>query len=115
VTACKLSEAAGADWVKTSTGFAPGGATISDLRLMRANVSEKVQVKAAGGIRTLPALLEAIDTGITRCGATATATILDDFKAQRPAGSLNPGLIPRPVPIKDTPVEDSPPYQTDQR
>jgi deoxyribose-phosphate aldolase len=83
VIACKLCEAAGADWVKTSTGFAPGGATLADLRLMRANVSEKVQVKAAGGIRTLPALLEAIDTGITRCGATATAAILDDFKAQQ--------------------------------
>ena len=83
VTACKLCEAAGADWVKTSTGFAPGGATLADLGLMRATVSEKVQVKAAGGIRTLPALLEAIDTGITRCGATATATILDDFKAHQ--------------------------------
>jgi deoxyribose-phosphate aldolase len=83
VIACKLCEAAGADWVKTSTGFAPGGATLADLRLMRANVSEKVQVKAAGGIRTLPALLEAIDIGITRCGATATATILDDFKVQQ--------------------------------
>jgi deoxyribose-phosphate aldolase len=81
ITACKLSEAAGADWVKTSTGFAPSGATLVDLRLMRANVSQKVQVKAAGGIRTLPALLDAIDTGITRCGATATAAILDDFKA----------------------------------
>ena len=53
ITACKLCEAAGADWVKTSTGFAPSGATLEDLRLMRANVSEKVQVKAAGGVRTL--------------------------------------------------------------
>jgi deoxyribose-phosphate aldolase len=83
VTACKLSEAAGADWVKTSTGFAPGGATLEDLRLMRANVSERVQVKAAGGVRTLPALLEVIDAGVTRCGATATATILDDFKRMK--------------------------------
>ena len=80
IIACKLSEAAGVDWVKTSTGFAPGGATLEDLRLMRANVSEKVQVKAAGGVRTLPALLDVIDAGVTRCGATATATILDDFK-----------------------------------
>jgi deoxyribose-phosphate aldolase len=79
ITACKLAEAAGADWVKTSTGFAPGGATLEDLRLMRRTVSEKVQVKAAGGVRTLPALLEVVDTGATRCGATATATILDDF------------------------------------
>jgi deoxyribose-phosphate aldolase len=83
VIACKLSEAAGADWVKTSTGFAPGGATLEDLRLMRANVSEHIQVKAAGGVRTLPALLDVIDAGVTRCGATATATILDDFKRMK--------------------------------
>jgi deoxyribose-phosphate aldolase len=80
ILACKLSEAAGADWVKTSTGFAPSGATLEDLRLMRANVSEKVQVKAAGGVRTLDALLAVIDAGVTRCGATATAAILDDFE-----------------------------------
>jgi deoxyribose-phosphate aldolase len=80
IVACILCEEAGADWIKTSTGFAPGGATLEDLRLMRENVSEKVQVKAAGGVRTLPAILEVIDVGVTRCGATATATILDDFK-----------------------------------
>lgn len=88
VTACKLCEAAGADWVKTSTGFAPSGATLEDLRLMRANVSEKVQVKAAGGVRTLPALLDVIDAGVTRCGATATATILDDFKRMKEGAPL---------------------------
>jgi deoxyribose-phosphate aldolase len=80
ITACKLSEAAGADWVKTSTGFAPSGATLEDLRLMRANVSEKVQVKSAGGVRTLDALLAVIDAGATRSGATATATMLDEFE-----------------------------------
>lgn len=80
ILACKLSEAAGADWVKTSTGFAPSGATLEDLRLMRANVSEKVQVKAAGGVRTLDAILAVIDAGVTRCGATATAAILDEFE-----------------------------------
>jgi len=83
ITACKLCEEAGADWIKTSTGFAPSGATLEDLHLMRANVSEKVQVKAAGGVRTLPAILDVIDAGVTRCGATATAKILDDFKAQQ--------------------------------
>jgi deoxyribose-phosphate aldolase len=83
ITACKLSEAAGADWVKTSTGFAASGATLDDLRLMRANVSGHIQVKAAGGVRTLPALLDVIDAGVTRCGATATATILDDFKRMK--------------------------------
>ena len=82
ILACKLSEQAGADWVKTSTGFAPSGATLDDLRLMRANVSEKVQVKAAGGVRTLDAILAVIDAGCTRCGATATAAIMDEF-AQR--------------------------------
>jgi deoxyribose-phosphate aldolase len=89
ITACKLCEAAGADWIKTSTGFAASGATLADLRLMRANVSEKIQIKAAGGVRTLPALLEVIDAGVTRCGATATATILDDFKTQQAGGQVN--------------------------
>jgi len=88
ILACKLCEAAGADWVKTSTGFAPSGATLDDLRLMRANVSEKVQVKAAGGVRTLDALLAVIDTGATRCGATATATILDDFEKRSKEANL---------------------------
>lgn len=88
IVACRLSEAAGADWVKTSTGFAPGGATLDDLRLMRANVSENIQVKAAGGVRTLPALLEVIDAGVTRCGATATATILDDFRRMKEGAPL---------------------------
>lgn len=86
VQACKLAEAAGADWVKTSTGFSPSGATIEDLRLMRATVSEKVQVKAAGGVRTLDALLAVIDAGVTRCGATATATIMDDYAKRAQQG-----------------------------
>lgn len=79
ILACHLSEAAGADWVKTSTGFAPGGATLEDLRLMRANVGRSVQVKAAGGVRTLDAILEVLEVGVTRVGATATAAILDEF------------------------------------
>ena len=83
VTACKLADEAGADWVKTSTGFAPGGATLPDLRLMRANIRDHVQVKAAGGVRSLPAIMDVIDAGVTRCGATATAKILDDFKAMK--------------------------------
>lgn len=86
IAACKLCEAAGADWVKTSTGFAPSGATLEDLRLMRANVSEKVQVKAAGGVRTLDALLAVIDAGVTRCGATATAAIMDEFEKRQKEG-----------------------------
>jgi len=79
VTACRLCEQAGADWVKTSTGFAPSGATLEDLRLMRATVGPQVQVKAAGGVRTLDALLDVMEAGCTRSGATATAAMLDDF------------------------------------
>lgn len=80
VLGCRLVEEAGADFVKTSTGFAPSGATIADLKLMRAGVGPRVQVKAAGGVRTLDALLEVIDAGATRCGATATAAMLDEFR-----------------------------------
>ncbi len=83
VRACHLSEAAGADFVKTSTGFAPGGATHEDLALMRRNVSAHIGVKAAGGVRTLDALIDVMALGVTRVGATATATILDDFKARK--------------------------------
>jgi deoxyribose-phosphate aldolase len=80
ITACRLSETAGADYVKTSTGYAPTGATIEDLRLMRENVGPGVKVKAAHGVRTLDALLAVIEAGADRCGATATATMLDDYK-----------------------------------
>lgn len=82
---CRIVEAAGADFVKTSTGFAATGATLDDLRLMRESVSPHVQVKAAGGVRTLDALLDVLNTGTTRVGATATATILEDFRARKAA------------------------------
>jgi deoxyribose-phosphate aldolase len=77
-TACKICEEAGADWVKTSTGFAGGGATLDDLKLMRESVSQKVQVKAAGGVRDLDMALKVREVGCTRFGATATAAILDE-------------------------------------
>ena len=82
VLACKAVEAAGADYVKTSTGFAPSGATLDDIRLLRASVSPRVKVKAAHGVRTLDALLDVMEAGAERCGATATAAILDDFLAR---------------------------------
>src|ERR1700674_291653 len=87
VRGCRLAEAAGADFVKTSTGFAPTGATHEDLALMRRSVSPHVGVKAAGGVRTLDALLAVMDLGVTRIGATATATILDDFRARKEAAA----------------------------
>jgi len=83
IRACRLSEAAGADFVKTSTGFAPGGATHDDLRLMRANTSPHIGIKAAGGVRTLDALLAVMELGVTRIGATATETISLDVRARK--------------------------------
>jgi len=91
IRACRCSEAAGADFVKTSTGFAPGGATHDDLRLMRANTSPHIRVKAAGGVRTLDALLAVRELGVSRIGATATESIILDFRARKagnaPAGT----------------------------
>jgi deoxyribose-phosphate aldolase len=83
VRACHAAEAAGADFVKTSTGFAASGATHDDLRLMRASVSPHIQVKAAGGVRSLDALLEVMALGVTRVGATQTKQMLDDFRARK--------------------------------
>ena len=79
VTACKLVEAAGAHYVKTSTGFAPTGAILADVKLMRASCSPKVKVKSAGGVKTLDQLLEFLDAGIDRSGSSSTASILDEF------------------------------------
>lgn len=77
---CEICAEAGADFVKTSTGYASGGATMEDLRLMRRHSPSNVQIKAAGGVRTLDALLEVRSIGVSRAGATATAQILDECK-----------------------------------
>jgi len=77
---CEICGKIGVDWVKTSTGFAPSGATLADLALMRRHSPPGVQVKAAGGIRTLDALLEVRALGVTRVGATRTAEILDECR-----------------------------------
>lgn len=91
IRACRITEAAGGDFVKTSTGFAPSGATHDDLRLMRANTSPHIQVKAAGGVRTLDALVDVMNLGVTRIGATATETIILDFRARSTgAASMGP-------------------------
>lgn len=74
---CRICGALGVDWVKTSTGYGSGGATLEDLRLMREHSPQKVQIKAAGGIRTLDKLLEVRDVGVSRVGASATRDILD--------------------------------------
>ncbi len=80
VKLCGICEAVGADFVKTSTGYGTGGATLEDLKLMRASCGPKVQVKAAGGVRDLDKLLAVRALGVTRVGATATSGILDEVK-----------------------------------
>jgi len=77
---CEICGELGADFVKTSTGYGTGGATIADLKLMRKHSPPHVKVKAAGGVRTLDALLEVRAAGASRCGATRTATMLDECR-----------------------------------
>lgn len=79
---CQICGDAGADWVKTSTGYAESGATIDDLKLMRTFSPPHVQVKAAGGVRSFDTLMAVRGVGVTRVGATATKTILEDAKAK---------------------------------
>ncbi|WP_170931299.1 deoxyribose-phosphate aldolase [Aeromicrobium sp. PE09-221] len=86
IAACGAAERAGADFVKTSTGFAGGGATLDDVRLMRASVGPGVQVKASGGVRGLDTLLEMREAGVTRFGTSATRVILDDLAARSAGG-----------------------------
>lgn len=86
----RLVEAAGADFVKTSTGYAPTGATHEDLALMRRVTSRHVQIKAAGGVRTLDDLIAVMNLGVTRIGATQTKPILDDYRARRAGGNPSP-------------------------
>ena len=77
---CEVCGDIGVDWVKTSTGYASGGATLPDLQLMRRHSPPHVQVKAAGGVRTLDALLEVRALGVSRVGATRTAEMLDECR-----------------------------------
>jgi len=89
VTACTLAKAAAADYVKTSTGFGPGGATAADVALMRRVVGDEMGVKAAGGVKDLDALKAMVAAGATRIGASAGVRIVKESKggAQGPAAS----------------------------
>lgn len=81
VTACKLAKAAGAHYVKTSTGFGPAGATVEDIGLMRSTVGPDMGVKASGGIRTYADLLAMIEAGASRVGASASVDIMQEATA----------------------------------
>ena len=77
---CEICSELKADWVKTSTGYGTGGATMDDLRLMRKHADPNVQVKAAGGVRDLDSLLQCREIGVTRVGASATQAMLDECR-----------------------------------
>ncbi len=82
VAACRAAQAAGADFVKTSTGFSTGGATVADVALMRKTVGPKMGVKAAGGIRNRAAAEEMVKAGANRLGTSASVAIVTDTQAQ---------------------------------
>jgi deoxyribose-phosphate aldolase len=77
---CQICGELNADWVKTSTGYGTGGATLEDLALMRKHTPPHVQVKAAGGVRDLDTLLKVRELGVTRCGASRTKEMLDECR-----------------------------------
>ncbi|MGO0576613.1 deoxyribose-phosphate aldolase [Ornithinimicrobium panacihumi] len=93
VAACRASQAAGADFVKTSTGFAGGGATLPDVRLMRASTDLPMQVKASGGVRDIETLLAMCAEGVTRIGTSSTEALLAGAREREAAGTL---VVPEP-------------------
>lgn len=91
VTACTLAKAAGADYVKTSTGFGPGGATAADVTLMRRVVGAEMGVKAAGGVRDLQGLQAMVAAGATRVGASAGVKIVQQARSEKPKNTAASG------------------------
>src|SRR6266481_2052612 len=85
---CEICAEVGADFVKTSTGYGTGGATIADLKLMRKHSPTHIRIKSAGGVRTLDALLEVRAIGVSRSGATRTAEMLDECRQRIEASAL---------------------------
>jgi deoxyribose-phosphate aldolase len=87
---CKICCDAGADWVKTSTGYGTGGATMEDLQLMLDNVTAPVQVKAAGGIRDCDSLLKVWEMGVTRVGSSRTVEMLGEVRNRLGLPAISP-------------------------
>lgn len=81
IIACKLSKEAGSDFVKTSTGFSTGGATVEDIKLMRETVGPEMGVKASGGVRSKKDALAMIENGATRIGASASISICEGIES----------------------------------
>ncbi len=104
VRACVACKKAGADFVKTSTGFGPAGATAEDVALMRAVVGAQIGVKAAGGIRTLEDLKKMVSAGATRIGASASVRILEEARVPPPEA----GRLERQMPYASATAAGSP-------
>ena len=85
VIVCQLAKAAGAAFVKTSTGFGPSGATVADVALMRQTVGAELGVKASGGVRTLDAALAMIAAGASRIGTSSGVAIVEEAKSRHGA------------------------------
>jgi deoxyribose-phosphate aldolase len=81
VRGCQLSEQAGADFVKTSTGFSSAGATLENIRLMKATVGDRLRVKASGGVRSVDQVIDFIEAGVSRCGTSNAEAILLEFNS----------------------------------
>jgi deoxyribose-phosphate aldolase len=92
ISACSVAKVSGADFVKTSTGFGPGGASAKDVALMRSVVGDDVGVKASGGIRDWKTLQDMVHSGATRIGASASVKILQEAKSHKTTSNL-------PVPV----------------
>lgn len=94
VRLCEICSRLGVDWVKTSTGYGTGGATMDDLRLMRKHSAPGVQVKAAGGVRDLDTLIAVREIGVSRCGASRTAEILDEGRKRLGLRAIDAAATP---------------------
>jgi deoxyribose-phosphate aldolase len=91
---CQICSELNVDWVKTSTGFGPSGASVGDVRLMRQNASPRVQIKASGGVRDLDSLLRFRELGATRIGTSRTREILDDHRRRLQLAPISVGAPP---------------------
>lgn len=92
---CEISSEVGADWVKTSTGYGTSGATVDDLKLMRASAAAEVQVKAAGGVRDMAKVLEVRGIGVTRIGTSGTAKMLNECRQLLGLDPINAVVAPK--------------------
>jgi deoxyribose-phosphate aldolase len=93
---CEICSDLNVDWVKTSTGYGTGGATMEDLALMRKHAADRVQVKAAGGVRDAQTLIKVREMGVSRVGASRTKEMLDEVRTAQGLPEINIQDTPNP-------------------